>query len=79
MTGALCSRCGLVRQYLFDIAFFLKMFVDFCMIVQTDSWEHICLSHQLVLTRFLCCTSLTDLPAGWEEGYTFEGARCFIK
>ncbi|XP_047192422.1 pleckstrin homology domain-containing family A member 5-like isoform X21 [Scophthalmus maximus] len=20
-----------------------------------------------------------DLPTGWEEGYTFEGARCFIK
>ncbi|XP_064198919.1 pleckstrin homology domain-containing family A member 5 isoform X19 [Anguilla rostrata] len=20
----------------------------------------------------------TDLPTGWEEGYTFEGARCFI-
>ncbi|XP_076152656.1 pleckstrin homology domain-containing family A member 5 isoform X8 [Alosa pseudoharengus] len=19
-----------------------------------------------------------DLPTGWEEGYTFEGARCFI-
>lgn len=22
---------------------------------------------------------LPDLPTGWEEGYTFEGARCFIK
>lgn len=21
----------------------------------------------------------SDLPTGWEEGYTFEGARCFIK
>ncbi|KAK6319783.1 pleckstrin homology domain-containing family A member 5 [Coregonus clupeaformis] len=20
-----------------------------------------------------------DLPTGWEEGFTFEGARCFIK
>lgn len=24
-------------------------------------------------------SSFTDLPTGWEEGYTFEGARCFIK
>lgn len=23
--------------------------------------------------------SFSDLPTGWEEGYTFEGARCFIK
>lgn len=27
----------------------------------------------------VCFASFIDLPTGWEEGYTFEGARCFIK
>lgn len=27
----------------------------------------------------MVCPCVTDLPTGWEEGYTFEGARCFIK
>lgn len=33
-----------------------------------------------LLSKFLSPSiSFLDLPTGWEEGYTFEGARCFIK
>lgn len=63
--------------------------VTVCLFVVNDGWE--CLSQgyfstrtcwldQFVFTCFLSTfSSFTDLPTGWEEGYTFEGARCFIK
>ncbi|XP_061630854.1 pleckstrin homology domain-containing family A member 5-like isoform X10 [Phyllopteryx taeniolatus] len=42
---------------------------------KSTTWLHP-LSGEAVITGH---RKTPDLPTGWEEGYTFEGARCFIK
>ncbi|XP_061630853.1 pleckstrin homology domain-containing family A member 5-like isoform X9 [Phyllopteryx taeniolatus] len=41
---------------------------------KSTTWLHP-LSGEAVITGH---RKTPDLPTGWEEGYTFEGARCFI-
>ncbi|XP_036003912.1 pleckstrin homology domain-containing family A member 5 isoform X20 [Fundulus heteroclitus] len=42
---------------------------------KSTTWMHP-VSGEAVLTGH---RKTPDLPTGWEEGFTFEGARCFIK
>uniref|UniRef100_A0A8C8DMH3 Pleckstrin homology domain containing, family A member 5 n=1 Tax=Oryzias sinensis TaxID=183150 RepID=A0A8C8DMH3_9TELE len=42
---------------------------------KSTSWLHPVTGEAVVTGH----RSTPDLPTGWEEGYTFEGARCFIK
>ncbi|XP_014861503.1 PREDICTED: pleckstrin homology domain-containing family A member 5-like isoform X15 [Poecilia mexicana] len=42
---------------------------------KSTTWLHP-LSGEAIITGH---RKTPDLPTGWEEGFTFEGARCFIK